>query len=389
MKLTFARSLTIVAILFPFLATTSRSATQAQKGPPIPQVSVAAPLPQRITQWDEYSGRFEAVASVEVRSRVSGFIDQINFKDGDLVKQGDLLFTLDKRSFEIAVESTRADVAKTSAQVEQTGADVERAEPLVKSRTISEQSYDLRRANLAVAQASKQSADAALKLALLNLEWTEVRAPITGRISDKKVDVGTLISGGGSAPSPTLLTTIVSTDPIHFVFDVSESDYLRYSRLNKTGDRPSSRDAQNPVRVKLADEAAFTHHGLMNFVDNQLSVRSGTLRGRAVLDNKDGLLTPGVFGRLQLFGGEIDALLIPDSAVISDQARKIVFTVDKDDTVVATPITLGPIIDGLRVVTSGLDKTKRIVIEGIANPAIRPGVKVVPQAGTIKPAPTN
>ena len=358
----------------------------AQQGPPpkIP-VTVAAPLEKRITQWDEYSGRFEAVASVEVKARVSGFIDKVHFKDGQIVAPGDLLFTLDQQSFEIAVESAKADVAKTDAQVVQTGADVERAEPLVKSRTISGQVYDTRRANLAVAEASKQAAEATLKSAQLNLKWTEIRAPIGGRISDKKVDTGTLISGG-SAPSPTLLTTIVSLDPIHFVFDASESDYLRYSRLNASGDRPSSRDVSNPVRIKLADETDFTHEGRMNFVDNQLSARSGTLRGRAVLDNKSGLLTPGVFGRMQLFGGDSDALMIPDTAVISDQAKKIVFTVNAEDTVVATPITLGPIVDGLRVVKSGLDKNMKVVIEGIANPAVRPGAKVAPQPGTVKAA---
>jgi len=357
----------------------------AQQAPPKLPVTVAAPLAKRITQWDEYSGRFEAVASVEVRARVSGFIDQVNFKDGEIVKAGDLLFTLDKRPFEIAVESAKADVAKADAQVEQTGADVERAEPLIKNKTITTQTYDLRRANLAVAQATKQSAEAALKNAELNLEWTEIRAPFAGRVSDKKVNVGSLISGGTGA-QPTLLTTIVSIDPIHFVFDVSESDYLRYSRMKASGDRPSSRDTANPVRIRLADETDFTHEGKMNFVDNQLSVRAGTLRGRAVLENKQGLLTPGVFGRLQLFGGETDALLIPDSAVVSDQARKIVFAVDDTDTVVAKPVTLGPIVDGLRVVSGGLEKTTRVIIDGIANPAVRPGAKVVPAAGEIKDA---
>lgn len=358
----------------------------AQQGaPPSFPVTVAAPLEKRVTQWDEYAGRFEAVASVDVRARVSGFVEQVHFKDGQIVKPGDLLFSLDKRAFEITVESAKAEIAKAEAQVEQTGADVDRAEPLLKSRTISGQVFDQRRANLAVATAQKQSAEASLKSAQLNLEWTEVRAPIAGRISDKKVDVGTLISGG-AAGSPTLLTTIVSLDPIHFIFDVSESDFLRYSRLYLAGDRPSSRDVSNPVRVKLADEKAFVHEGRMNFVDNQLSPRSGTLRGRAVLDNKTGLLTPGVFGRLQLFGGEVDAVLIPDSAVISDQASKIVFTLDAQDTVVATPVTLGPLYEGLRVVQSGLDRSKRVVIEGIANPAVRPGAKVTPKVGEIKAA---
>ena len=275
-RCSLGRSLVALAV-----ALTIAAPTFGQQGPPakIP-VTVALPLEKRITQWDEYSGRFEAVASVEVKARVSGFIESIHFKDGQIVKPGDLLFTLDQRSFQITVESATADIAKAEAQVEQTGADVERAEPLIRNKTISGQVFDQRRANLAVAQASKQSAEAALKSAKLNLDWSEVRAPIAGRISDKKVDVGTLISGG-SAPSPTLLTTIVSLDPIHFVFDVSESDYLRYTRLNSAGDRPSSRDASNPVRIKLADEAEFTHEGKMNFVDNQLSARSGTRAGRA------------------------------------------------------------------------------------------------------------
>jgi len=359
------------------------SPVQAQQGPPKFPVTVAAPLERRITNWDEYSGRFEAVSSVEVRARVSGFVEQVHFKDGQMVKAGDLLFTLDKRAFQIAVESAEAEVVRTEAQVEVTGADVDRAEPLVKSRTISGQAFDQRRANLAVAQASKQAAEAAVRSAKLNLEWSEVRAPIDGRISDKKVDVGTLIAGGSTA-SPTLLTTIVSLDPIHFVFDVSESDYLRYARLGIAGDRPSSREADNPVRIKLADEADFSHKGRMNFVDNQLSARSGTIRGRAIIDNPQRILSPGLFARIQLFGGETDALLVPDSAVISDQARKIVFAVEKDDTVVPVPVTLGPIVDGLRVIKTGLDKSARIVIEGLANPAVRPGAKVTPQPGQIK-----
>ncbi|MBX9924867.1 MAG: efflux RND transporter periplasmic adaptor subunit [Hyphomicrobiaceae bacterium] len=362
------------------------SASYAQQGPPAFPVTFAPPVEKRITNWDEYSGRFEAVSSVDIRARVSGFIDKVHFKDGQIVQVGDLLFTLDKRSFQLAVESATAEVARADAQVEVTGADVDRAEPLVKSRTISGQAFDQRRANLAVAQASKQSAEAALKTAKLNLEWTEVRAPIAGRISDKRVDVGTLISGGGSSPSPTLLTTIVSLDPIHFVFDVSESDFLRYSRMFLSGERASSRDAANPVRIRLADEKDWPHVGKMDFVDNQLSVRSGTLRGRAVVDNTKQLLQPGLFGRLQLFGGEADALLIPDSSVVSDQARKIVFVVGKDDVVEARPVILGPLVDGLRVVREGIDKQTKIIIEGLANPAVRPGTKIAPTAGTIKSA---
>ncbi len=365
------------------------TASLAQQGPPPkPPVTVAAPLEKRVTNWDEYSGRFEAVASVEVRARVSGFVEKIHFQDGQLVKTGDLLISLDHRIFEVAVESALADVAKAEAQVVQTGADVARAEPLLKNNYISGQVADQRTANLGIAKASKLSAEAALKTAQLNLEWSDVRATIDGRISNKRVDIGTLVSGGGGSAS-TLLTTIVSTNPIHFVFDASEADYLKYQRLAQDGARKSSRETSNPVRIKLADEKTFGHEGKMNFVDNQLSITSGTIRGRAIVDNKDSMLTPGVFGRLQLFAGEVDALLIPDAAIVSDQAQKIVFAVNADNVVVVKPVTLGPLSEGLRVVTGGLDKSMRVVIDGIANPAVRPGAKVEPQPGEVKAAAAN
>ena len=353
----------------------------AQGAPPPLPVTVASPLSKRILTWDEFSGRFQAVERVEVRPRVAGFVEQVHFKDGSLIKAGDLLFTLDKRPFEIAVESAKADVARQEAQVLLTQADVERAEPLAKSKVMSEQVFDQRKASLAGAQGQLLSAKAALKAAELNLEWAEVRAPISGRISDKKVDAGNLVAGGEA--SATLMATIVSLDPIHFVFDVAEADYLRYARLNIAGERPSSRETANPVKVKLADEKDFIHEGRMDFVDNALNERSGTLRGRAVFTNKDGLLTPGVFARLALFGGEVDAFLVPDSAIVSDQAKKIVFTVNADNVVTAAPVTLGPISEGLRVIKSGLKAEDRVVIEGIANPMVRPGAKVTPTPGTI------
>lgn len=356
----------------------------AQEGPPRPQVSVAAPLLQAITQWDEYSGRFEAVQSVEVRPRVAGFVEKVHFNDGQRVGVGDLLFTIDKRPFEIAVESVQADIARANAQVQLQENEVERARPLVATRTVTERDFDQRKANLSAARAQMQSAQAALKAAELNLEWTEVRAPIAGRISDRRVNVGTLVATGQTGA--TLLTNIVSLDPIHFVFDVSETDYLRYARWSLVGARPSSREVDNPVRIKLADETVWSREGRMDFVDNQLNPRSGTMRGRAVVDNKDELLAPGVFGRLRLFGGRIDALLIPDSAVVSDQARKIVFTLDASNVIKATPVVLGPIVDGLRVVREGLKPSDSVVIDGLANPAVRPGAKVAPQPGQIKAA---
>jgi len=224
-----------------------------------------------------------------------------------------------------------------------------------------------------------------VKTAELNLEWTEVRAAISGRISDHKVDIGNLVAGGQAA-STTLLATIVTQDPIHFLFDISETDFLRYARQNLSGERASSREVSSPVRIRLADEDGFTHEGKMNFVDNQLSTRSGTLRGRAIVDNKKDLLQPGLFGRLQLFGGELDALLVPDSAIVSDQASKIVFMVGPDNVVKPAPVTLGTIVDGLRVIEKGLNPDDQIIIGGIANPAVRPGVKVAPQPAPIQAA---
>jgi membrane fusion protein, multidrug efflux system len=371
-----------------WMAASAAMPAAAQQPPQAIPVTVAKPIAKRITTWDEYSGRFEAVNTAEVRARVSGFIEKIHFKDGQLVKEGDLLFSLDKRAYEIVVESAKADVARTEAQLEFNAADVERAEPLAKSRTISDQSFDQRKANLSIARAQLQSAQAAQKTAELNLEWTEVRAPISGRISDRKVDVGNLVAGGQAA-STTLLSTIVSLDPIHFVFDVSEADFLRYARLYMSGERGSSRDVSNPVRIKLADEDKFGHEGRMDFVDNQLNARSGTLRGRAVVENKGDFLQPGLFGRLQLFGGEVDALLIPDNAVVSDQTSKIVFLVGEDNIVKPAPVVLGPIVDGLRVVKSGLRPDDQLIVDGIANPAVRPKAKVAPKPGEIKAAATQ
>jgi RND family efflux transporter MFP subunit len=354
-------------------------ANQASQAPPPLPVTVAVPMQKKITEWDEYTGRFTAVETVEVRARVSGFIDSIHFQEGQLVNKGDRLFVIDPRPFKIAVEQAKAEVERANAKLQIASLDVQRAAPLVRSQSVTEREFDTRRATERDAAAQVASLEAALKQAELNLEWTEVRAPISGRISDKRVDVGNLITGGQTGS--TLLTVIVSIDPIHFVFDGSEADFLRYSRLSASGARPSSRDVQNPVAVRLADETDFTHKGRMNFVDNVLNTKTGTIRGRAVLDNKDGLLTPGFFGRLRLFGGQSEALLVPDSAIASDQSRKIVFTVAADGTVGIKLVELGPIVDGLRVVRSGLSATDRIVIGGLQR--ARPGQKVKAEEGRI------
>lgn len=355
----------------------------AQQGPPPSPVAVAEPLAKRIRQWDEYSGRFDAIETVEVRPRVSGFIEQIHFKDGQIVKAGDLLFTIEKRSFEISVEIAQAEIARTTAQVDLQESEVERAAPLARSGAVTKRDLDTRTANLLAARAQRQAAEANLKAAQLNLEWTDVRAPIAGRVSDRKIDVGNLVTGGTAGA--TVLTTIVKTDPIHFRFDVSEADYMRYVRQFIAGDRKSGREVAHPVRVRLADDKDWSREGQLDFVDNQLNARSGTLRGRAIFTNADQLFTPGLFARMQLFGGDIDALLIPDSAVVSDQARKIVFVVGADNVVQAQPVQLGDLHEGLRVVRGGLQPTSRIVIDGLANPFVRPGAKITPQAGQIEP----
>jgi membrane fusion protein, multidrug efflux system len=357
----------------------------ANSAPPPPPVTVAHPLQKTITEWDEYTGRFTALETVEVRARVSGFIDSVHFNEGQPIKQGDLLFVIDQRPYRLAVEQAKADVERGKAKLEIATLDVQRATPLARSQALTERELDTRKSVERDAAGQVASAEAALKQAELNLEWTEVRAPISGRISDRRVDAGNLITGGQTGS--TLLTVIVSMDPIHFVFDGSEADYLRYLRLALSGARPSSRDAQNPVAVRLEDETEYAHLGKMDFVDNALNAKTGTIRGRAVFDNKDGFLTPGVFGRLRLFGGEHPALLVPDAAVASDQSRKIVFTVADDGTVGTKLVELGPMVDGLRVIRSGLAATDRIVIDGLQR--ARPGQKVKPEDGKIEAAPEN
>jgi membrane fusion protein, multidrug efflux system len=372
----FAFAMGLTAIL---AACDSKSARDSASPPP-PPVTVSKPLEKMITEWDEYTGRFTAVETVEIRARVSGFIESVHFKEGQIVKQGDLLFVIDPRPFRIAVDQAKADVERARAKLEIASHDVDRATPLARNATITERELDTRKSVQRDAAGGVGAAEAALRQAELNLEWAAVRAPISGRISDRRVDAGNLIVGGSTGA--TLLSAIVSLDPIQFVFDASEADFIRYLRLAAAGARPSSRDVQNPVAVRLADEKDFTHQGRMDFVDNVVNPKTGTMRGRAIFENKDGLLTPGFFGRLRLFGGKRETLLVPDSAVASDQASKIVFTVADDGTVGTKKVELGPIVEGLRVVRSGLSPTDRVVIDGLQR--ARPGQKVTAESGKIE-----
>ena len=375
------RSIPISVGLLAALALSGCGDKSASSAPPLPAVTVSKPLQDKVTEWDEYTGRFVAVATVEIRARVSGFIDSIHFKDGQIVKQGDLLFVIDPRPYRLAVDQAKADLDRTRAKLDIATLDVERATPLVRTQTVTEREFDTRKSTQRDAAAAAESADAAMKQAQLNLEWTEVRAPISGRISDRRVDAGNLITGGQTGA--TLLTSIVTIDPIHFAFDGSEADFIHYLRLAQAGTRQSSRDAPNPVAVRLADETEFKHLGKMDFVDNVVNPKTGTIRGRAIFENKDGLLTPGFFGRLRLFGGEHDGLLLPDNAIASDQSNKIVFVVADDGTVGQKRVEIGPIIRGLRLIRSGIAPTDRVVIDGLQR--ARPGQKVKAEDGKIEP----
>lgn len=374
-----------LALLLGLLTLTSPLLAQV----PPPQVTVATPLKKVISEWDEYTGRFEPVSVVEVRPRVAGFIDQVHFRDGQIVQKGDLLFSIDPRPFAIAAEAARADIARAQAQLELAQSDIERAQPLLQNRTLTQREFDSRLSLQRVALAAVQSAQATLKTAELNLEWTGVRAPLSGRVSDRRTDIGNLVIGGQNAGTTTLLTTIVALDPIYFSFDASEADYLKYSRQFLSGQRPSGRDSPNPVQVRLADEKTWSRQGHMDFVDNVLNARSGTIRGRAIFANSDALLTPGIFGRMRLWAGDNEALLIPDSAIASDQSSKIIFVIGPDNIVAQRVLTLGPIVEGLRVVRAGLKPDERVIINGLANPFLRPGAKVNAEFGEIKAPASN
>ncbi|MEM6491022.1 MAG: efflux RND transporter periplasmic adaptor subunit, partial [Pseudomonadota bacterium] len=315
---------------------------------------------------------------------VSGFILQTHFRDGQVVEAGELLFTIDPRPFEIAVAAAVAEVAAAEARLALADAEVRRAEPLRQRGNISAAAFDERRFAAQEARASLLSAEASLAEAELDLEWSAVVAPIAGRVSDSRVDKGNLVQGGASGA--TLLTTLVSLQPIYVEFEGSEADFLRYARQNEAGDRTTSRESENPVEVKLADEDGWPHKGRIVFVDNAIDPRSGTIRARAVLEEANPVLTPGLFARIRLFGGRAEALMIPDSAILADQTRRVAMVVGDDGVVTPRPLELGPIIDGLRVIRGGLAPTDRIVIEGLMR--ARPGQPVTPVDGEITAAGT-
>lgn len=341
-----------------------------------PPVTVAQPVKRTVTDWDEFTGRFEAVEEVQVRARVGGFVTSVEFRDGAFVRTGDLLYVIDSRPFEAVAAQADGQLSDARAKAELAKRDLDRGLSLVQTSAVSEQVVDQRRQSLQAAHAAETIAEGALKAAQLNIEFSHVVAPISGRVSRHLVSAGNLVQG--SEGSSTLLTSIVSLDPIYIYFDVDEATYQRNSKLWFEGKRPSSRDTANPVQVTLTGETKPSHEGKMDFLDNRLDVSTATLRSRAVIPNKDLSILPGQFGRVRLIGSApYEALLLPDSAIATDQSRKIVFVVKDDNTVEAKPVVLGPLDEGLRVVREGLKAEDRVIVDGLQR--ARVGAKVTPQ----------
>ena len=345
-------------------------------GPPPPTVTVAKPAQRPIVDQDEYVGRFVAVNNVEVRARVSGYLDGIHFQDGQLVKQGDLLFTIDRRPFQNTLDQARANLELAQSNVRFTEADYARAQKLLKDHTISEQAYDQRAQAYRNAVASVAANEAMVKQAQLDLEFTELRAPVAGRIGDRRVSQGNLVTGGTGGT--TLLATIVSMDPIRLEFTFDEAAYLRYERLSSSGKEMTGRGGNVLVALKLIDESDFMHRGYMDFVDNVIDRSTGTIRGRAQFSNPDGVFTPGMFARVRVPGSPVyQALLIPDSAIGSEQARKYVLIVDDGSIARQRYVTLGQSVEGLRVIKEGLTADDRVIVNGLMQ--AHPGGKVTAQ----------
>jgi RND family efflux transporter MFP subunit len=352
-----------------------QSVPAAAQGAPGPlPVTVAAPIHRKVSDVAEFTGRFEASQIVEVRAQVSGQLVEVAFKDGAEVKKGDVLFKIDPRNYEAALQQAQAAVTTANTRIVLTKADVDRGKELLRTGDITDQVNQQRNQAYQEALASLQSAQATVATAKLNLEWSTVTAPIDGRIGRKLVDQGNLIAAGAGS---TVLTTIVNTKPIYFYFDVDEQSYLRY--LGFLRDGLLKRDAGgSPVKIALPDQNKFDVDGRIDFADNQLDQQTGTLRLRASIPNEDGFLTSGVFGRVRIQASpEYDALLVPDEAVMSDQTRKIVLTVGPEDKVVPKVVELGQLNEGARVIKSGLAPDDRVVVNGLMR--ARPGSKVIPQ----------
>lgn len=356
----------------------------AHAQPAAPPVTVSVPLQREMTEYSEFTGQFAATEVVEIRSRVGGYLTEQLFTDGQMVAKGQRLFTIDPRPYEIALQKAQAQAATAEAQLDQTTREVSRGTALRTQGDLAASVQDQRVQQMKTAVAALSAARADIRSAQLDLEFSHITAPATGRAGTHLVSLGNLVSGGASVAAPTLLTTIVALDPIWFNFDMSEADYLAYQRQVAEHRLPSARDGGLPADVQLGDERGWTRHGRIDFLDNQVDRSSGTIRVRAAFANADQFLTPGQFGRLRLPASAPHvALLLPDSAVSTDQSRKVVMTVAADGHVVPKQVQVGPIFDGLRVVRTGLDPADRVVIDGLIR--ARPGAAVTAVPGEIKP----
>lgn len=343
---------------------------------PAPQVSVASALERDVTEWDEFTGRLEAVESVEIRPRVTGYIESVNFTEGSTVHKGDLLFVIDPRPYRADLSKAEAELARAVARSELAASDAARSEKLVDIKAVSREEYDERINGSREAKANVAAARAAVDSAKLNLEFTRVTAPIDGRIGKAVVTAGNLVTGGSN--TATLLTTVVSLDPMYVTFEGDEQIYLKYNELSRRGERASSRDAANPVLMGLANEDGYPHRGAMVFVDNQVDSRTGTIRARASFGNKDGFLTPGLFARVKLLGhNSFHAVLVDDRAIGTDQSQKFVYVIDAQNKVAYRPVKVGRLTDGLRIVQQGLQSGETVVVNGMQR--VHPGVVVAPE----------
>lgn len=368
-----------VLLAFIFLLT-GCGEQQEPQAPPPPKVTVSKPLVREVTEWDEYVGRLEATDSVEVRARVSGYLESIHFGEGEIVDKGDLLFIIDPRPFEAALNRAEGELELARARLQLAKSNLARAKKLLDSNAISTEEFDTRSSELEQAEAAVHSATAAVEEATLNLEFTEVKAPISGRVSSEFVTEGNLINGGTGG---TLLTTIVSPDPIYCYFEIDERSLLNYMSVFGQSLRPVSKEDRSPVYIGLSDETGFPHKGAIDFIDNRVDPGTGTMTVRGVFENPEHSLVPGMFARVLLKGSErYSAIQIPEESVGTDQSQKFVYIVDSENIVRYRRIELGPVIDGLRVVREGLDPDERVIINGIQR--ARPESKVDPVEGEIK-----
>ncbi|HVG52102.1 MAG TPA: efflux RND transporter periplasmic adaptor subunit [Xanthobacteraceae bacterium] len=369
----------LFAVVLAAAALSACGEPQQASAPPPPKVTVAKPVSQTVSDYDEYVGRFVALDFVEVRARVSGYLDKIHFTDGQIVKQGDLLFTIDRRPFQNTLAQAQANLASARAALAFATLDLERGSSLLGRDIISQQTFDQRTQAKRIAEASVSAQEAAVAQAELDLQFTELRAPITGRIGDRRVSAGNLVTGGTG--TTTLLATIVATDPIRFEFTFDESSYLRYERLAKSGNATDTKLARLPAKLKLIDEREFTHDGQMDFIDNVIERTTGTIRGRAQFANPKDLFTPGMFARIQIPGSApYTALLVPDVAISTEQVRKFVYVVAADGTVGQKFVTLGQLSGPLRVIKEGIAADDRVIINGMVR--ARVGQKVTAEEGS-------